>query len=47
MKTKDVEVRKTLTRIREATDKLIEMIESASIYAKIESAEGLKERNLI
>ncbi|MCZ7405734.1 MAG: HAMP domain-containing sensor histidine kinase [Candidatus Methanoperedens sp.] len=46
MKTKDVEVRKTLTRIKESTDKLIEMIESASMYAKIESAQGLERKKL-
>ncbi len=44
MKTKDIEMQKTLTKIKEASDKLIEMIESASMYAKIENAENLERK---
>ncbi|MCX9024696.1 MAG: HAMP domain-containing sensor histidine kinase [Candidatus Methanoperedens sp.] len=46
MQTKDIEMQRTLTKIKEASDKLIEMIESASMYAKIENAESLERKTL-
>ena len=45
-KTEDEGMRRALLRIRDATDKLIEMIESASMYAKIESVEKLERKSL-